>query len=55
MENLIIKDSFCDMTCVNTITILKKDACSLVVSFLNRIGLIKIFTESSSAIFGYTH
>ena len=55
MENIIIKDSFKDVSSINTLTILKKNACALVVSFLNSIGLFKIFSNSTPPIFGYTH
>ena len=55
VENLILRDTFSDMTNINTLIILKKDACSMVISFLNRTGLIRIFTDSSSGIFGYSH
>ena len=55
MENIIIKDGLKEASTINTLTILKKNACAMVVSFLNSVGNFKIFTNSTSAIFGYTH
>ena len=54
LENIIIKDNFKEVSSINTLTILRKNACATVVSFLNSIGYFKIYSNSTPAIFGYT-
>lgn len=55
LETHILQESFKDQGFVNTIGILKKNIAAMIVSFLNQVGNVKVFTDSSSEMFGYQH